>query len=147
MDLAHARQATNPRCVTPKFLAKTLSLNHSISCIPARALPAYGSYSNWPLGLTIEGHQNLRANVGRVWFAGGHTSDEFNAYLQGAYFEGQYVKESVATCVNGTYADCPGEKHFETLGETNKKDDLMPENGWFKSSFQIVGDVDLRGGE
>lgn len=31
---------------------------------------AYGSYSNWPSGTTLEMHQNLRANVERLWFAG-----------------------------------------------------------------------------
>jgi polyamine oxidase len=30
----------------------------------------YGSYSNWPVGTTLEMHQNLRANVGRLYFAG-----------------------------------------------------------------------------
>ncbi|KAL9610878.1 MAG: hypothetical protein Q9167_004452 [Letrouitia subvulpina] len=107
---------------------------------------AYGSYSYWPVGLTFEGHQNLRANVGRVWFAGEATSSEFNGYLQGAYFEGQFVGESVAACVNGSHAACPGEKHYETLGATSKKEDFGPENGWFKTFFQTVGDVDLPGG-
>ena len=99
---------------------------------------AYGSYSNWPPGLTIKGHQNLRANVGRVWFAGEATSDEFYGYLQGAYDEGQYVGETVAACVNG-YTRCPGEEHYETLGRTSKKEDFGPENGWFRTSFQTVG--------
>lgn len=108
---------------------------------------AHGSYSNWPPGLTLEGHQNLRANVGRVWFAGEHTSAEFNGYLQGAYFEGQVVGESVAACVNGSYANCPGGKHYEMLGEISKKEDFTPGNGWFRTSFQTIGDVDLPGGE
>ena len=107
---------------------------------------AHGSYSNWPAGLTLEGHQNLRANVGRDWFAGEATSAEFNGYLQGGYFERQFVGESVAACVNRSYANCPGGKHYETLSEASKKEDFGPENGWFKSSFQIVGDVDLPGG-
>jgi polyamine oxidase len=34
---------------------------------------AYGSYSNWPPGTSLEMHQNLRANVDRLWFAGEHT--------------------------------------------------------------------------
>lgn len=44
---------------------------------------AYGSYSNWPPGLTIETHQNLRANVGNLYFAGEATSAEYYGFLQG----------------------------------------------------------------
>jgi polyamine oxidase len=44
---------------------------------------AYGSYSNWPPGLSIETHQNLRANLGRLYFAGEATSAEYFAFLQG----------------------------------------------------------------
>jgi polyamine oxidase len=44
---------------------------------------AFGSYSNWPPGLSIETHQNLRANLGRLWFAGEATSAEYYGFLQG----------------------------------------------------------------
>lgn len=76
---------------------------------------AYGSYSNWPPGLTLEGHQNLRANVGRVWFAGEATSAEFYGYLHGAYFEGMHAGESVAKCLNadaGSTRKCENEKFY-----------------------------------
>ncbi|RDL37527.1 Amine oxidase [Venustampulla echinocandica] len=43
---------------------------------------AYGSYSNWPPGLSLETHQNLRANVERLWFAGEATSVEYFGFLQ-----------------------------------------------------------------
>jgi polyamine oxidase len=49
----------------------------------------YGSYSNWPAGTTLEMHQNLRANVGRLYFAGEATSAEYGGFLHGAWFEGQ----------------------------------------------------------
>ena len=62
---------------------------------------AYGSYSNWPPGLTLEGHQNLRANVGPVSFAGEATSAEFYGYLHGAWFEGKFVGDTIAVKVNG----------------------------------------------
>jgi polyamine oxidase len=44
---------------------------------------AYGSYSNWPPGLSLETHQNLRANLGRLWFAGEATSVGYFGFLQG----------------------------------------------------------------
>jgi polyamine oxidase len=46
---------------------------------------AMGSYSNWPPGYSIETHQNLRANLGRLWFAGEATSAEYYGFLQGMY--------------------------------------------------------------
>ena len=42
---------------------------------------AYGSYTNWPPGTTLEEHQNLRANVGGLWFAGEATSAEYYGFL------------------------------------------------------------------
>ncbi|KAK8066701.1 hypothetical protein PG997_013448 [Apiospora hydei] len=45
---------------------------------------AYGSFSCWPTGTTLEQHQNLRANVDRLWFAGEHTSASYFGYMQGA---------------------------------------------------------------
>lgn len=44
---------------------------------------AHGSYSNWPPGLSLETHQNLRANLNRLYFAGEATSAEYFAFLQG----------------------------------------------------------------
>ncbi|KAG8534075.1 uncharacterized protein KY384_000918 [Bacidia gigantensis] len=103
---------------------------------------AYGSYSNWPPGMTLEGHQNLRANVGRVWFAGEATSAEFYGYLQGGYFSGQDTGERVAACVNGAYARCQEEIHYEKLNATSGgSDEFGPQNGWFNRSFQTTGDT------
>lgn len=61
---------------------------------------AYGSYSNWPPGLSIETHQNLRANLGRLWFAGEATSAEYFGFLQGIFpplFPSLLVDEATLT--------------------------------------------------
>lgn len=50
----------------------------------------------------MQAHQNLRANVGNLFFAGEATSQEFFGYLQGAYLEGQYTAEFVAACIGGS---------------------------------------------
>lgn len=50
---------------------------------------SYGSYSNWPVGMTMERHQNLRANVDRLWFAGEATSAKYFGFMHGAWFEGR----------------------------------------------------------
>lgn len=44
---------------------------------------AHGSYSNWPPGTSLQMHQNLRANAGRLYFAGEATSAQYFGFLQG----------------------------------------------------------------
>ncbi|KAK7229613.1 hypothetical protein V2G26_001783 [Clonostachys chloroleuca] len=61
----------------------------------------HGSYSVWPVGVTLERHQNLRANVGRLWFAGEATSSLDTGSLQGAWFEGQAAGQRVANVLAG----------------------------------------------
>lgn len=109
----------------------------------------YGSYSNWPVGTTLERHQNLRANVDRLWFAGEHTSAQYFGFLQGAWFEGREAGERVAglvgsTCVN-TAADgstdgaCGEMVHYEELPGTTEYSEYNVENGWTASSFSTSG--------
>lgn len=107
---------------------------------------AYGSYSNWPAGTTLEMHQNLRANVGRLYFAGEATSTEYYGYLQGAYFEGQLVANLIAGCLtstNLTSGNCTGggEVHYEELYGTTDTSQLNLANGWMVPSNQTIGDV------
>ncbi|KAL9093027.1 MAG: hypothetical protein Q9165_004165 [Trypethelium subeluteriae] len=108
---------------------------------------AYGSYSNWPPGMTLEMHQNLRANVGgSLWFAGEATSAEYFGFLHGAYFEGQEVGTKVAACVRdgGTgSAECGAsqEVRYEVLHGTTQPEEYGRQNGWMVSSFQTIGDV------
>ncbi|KAG5340724.1 hypothetical protein C0989_000501 [Termitomyces sp. Mn162] len=64
--------------------------------------PLYrGSFSNWPPSFVSQHHDNLRANVGRLYFAGEATSQNYYGYLHGAYFEGRDIANVVAKCVNG----------------------------------------------
>jgi polyamine oxidase len=108
---------------------------------------AYGSYSNWPPGLTLEGHQNLRANVGSVYFAGEATSPEFYGYLHGAYFEGKGAGMAVAACVGATgLGPCLNGTYYETLQGSTPPEDYNVTNGWLQTSFQTIGDVNLSGG-
>lgn len=117
---------------------------------------AHGSYSNWPPGLTLEGHQNLRANTDRLWFAGEATSQEYYGFLHGAFFEGQRVGERVAACVQGKGdpAECcadtdggdEGQRHYEVLNGTTTEEEYGSVNGWYDTSFQTIGDVGLVGG-
>ena len=94
---------------------------------------ARGSYSNWPPGLTLEMHQNLRAKVGRMWFAGEHTHPEYYGFLHGAWFEGQRVGAAVAGLVNGSGAE--ESVHYDMLQGTTAPEEYDEANGWQVSSF------------
>ena len=97
---------------------------------------AHGSYSNWPYGVTLEMHQNLRANVGRLYFAGEATSAEYFGFLQGAWYEGQSVAEQVVACLNGKCAD---EAHYTPLHGSTPVSQYDKQNGWTVTSFQTNG--------
>lgn len=102
---------------------------------------AYGSYSNWPAGTTLEMHENLRANADRLWFAGEATSAEYFGFLHGAYFEGRNTGEEVGAllkdeCVviQGTKS-CGRRLHYEKLNGTTPLKEYNFFNGWPVSSF------------
>ncbi|KAF4463796.1 N1-acetylpolyamine oxidase [Fusarium albosuccineum] len=92
---------------------------------------AYGSYSNWPVGMTLEKHQNLRANVDRLWFAGEANSAEFFGYLHGAYFEGQEAGDRIARIIGGKETEKSQQmKQYHVLHGTTTLDEYNGENGW-----------------
>ncbi|KAF5591423.1 polyamine oxidase precursor [Fusarium pseudocircinatum] len=92
---------------------------------------SYGSYSNWPVGMTLEKHQNLRANVDRLWFAGEANSAEFFGYLQGAYFEGQEIAKRITRILNGEESEKSQQmKRYKTLRGTTELDEYDSVNGW-----------------
>lgn len=97
---------------------------------------AYGSYSNWPPGTSLEMHENLRANIGRLYFAGEATSTEYFGFLHGAWFEGQAVGMEIADCLKG---NCTGEVHYNVLHGTTPAREYDIENGWDVTSFQTNG--------
>ena len=98
---------------------------------------AYGSYSNWPPGTSLEMHQNLRASVGRLYFAGEATSAEYYGFLHGAWFEGQAVGETVARLTKGK--NTTQEIHYSTLHGTTPSREYDTANGWEVTSFQTNG--------
>ncbi|KAJ6160171.1 hypothetical protein N7497_004708 [Penicillium chrysogenum] len=94
---------------------------------------AYGSYSNWPPSTSMQAHQNLRANVGNLFFAGEATSQEFFGYLQGAYFEGKHVGEAIADCLHGT-GNCTvtdDQQKYPVLTGVTPYNLYNDEHGWF----------------
>ncbi|KAL9050875.1 MAG: hypothetical protein Q9206_004919 [Seirophora lacunosa] len=98
---------------------------------------AYGSYSNWPPGTTLEMHQNLRANLDRLYFAGEATSSQYFGFLHGAWSEGQAVGEAIAGLIKGV--NHTGEVHYETLRGTTDEEEYNAQNGWQASTFLTYG--------
>ncbi|KAI2631060.1 putative flavin-containing polyamine oxidase [Hypoxylon sp. NC1633] len=109
---------------------------------------AYGSYSNWPVGMTLEKHQNLRANVDRLWFAGEATSAQYYGFLHGAWFEGRDVGMRIAgllgqggdyKCDSNSTQGCGFMENYEVLHGTTFVDEYNVVNGWPTSSFLTYG--------
>jgi polyamine oxidase len=106
---------------------------------------SYGSYSNWPVGTTLEDHQNLRANVERLYFAGEHTSAEYYGFLHGAWFEGQEAGMRIAGMVTAecenVESGCGEYVRYEVLHGTTEFAEVNAFNGMGVSPF-FVADSD-----
>ncbi|KJY02322.1 hypothetical protein TI39_contig66g00009 [Zymoseptoria brevis] len=98
-----------------------------------------GEFSYWPPGVTIREHQNLRANVGRMFFAGEHTEPKFFGYAHGSWYSGREMGERVAGLLGGKCLGSAGEpddeacgelRHFEVVEGDTPEEDLVTENGW-----------------
>jgi polyamine oxidase len=102
----------------------------------------YGSYSNWPAGTTLEMHQNLRANVDRLYFAGEATSAEYFGFLHGAWFEGQEAGLRIAgeitkNCLN-TESSCGDYVKYEVLHGTTEFEEYNAFNGMGTSPLYVA---------
>jgi polyamine oxidase len=91
---------------------------------------AYGSYSNMPPGMSLKQHQNVRANVDRVWFAGEHTSTNYFGFLHGAYFEGKKVAETLAARLDGDEEGGRDYVFYEEVKGCTEFKDYNEDNGW-----------------
>ncbi|KAH7347039.1 polyamine oxidase-like protein [Pyrenochaeta sp. MPI-SDFR-AT-0127] len=103
---------------------------------------SYGSYSNWPAGTTLEMHQNLRANVDRLYFAGEATSAEYFGFLHGAWFEGQEAGLRIAgiitaECLN-IESNCGNYTRYEELHGTTEFAEYNAFNGMGASPFFVA---------
>ncbi len=99
---------------------------------------AYGSYSNWPPGTTLEMHQNLRANVGRLYFAGEATSAQYFGFLHGAWVEGRAVGERIAGLIKRS--NQTEEVHYDNLHGKTLEEEYNITNGFIlESTFLTYG--------
>ncbi|KAF5717962.1 n1-acetylpolyamine oxidase [Fusarium mundagurra] len=95
---------------------------------------SYGSYSNWPVGMTLEKHQHLRANVGRLFFARAANGAKFFGHLQGAYFEGQEIRERITRILKGGESEQSQQmKRYKTSHGLTPFEDHDAAKGWSTS--------------
>jgi polyamine oxidase len=103
---------------------------------------SYGSYSNWPVGTTLENHQNLRANVDRLYFAGEHTSAEYFGFLHGAWFEGQEAGLRLAGIITSecqnVESGCGDYNRYEILHGTTELAEYNAFNGMGANPFFVA---------
>ncbi|CAO3592503.1 unnamed protein product [Absidia cylindrospora] len=84
-----------------------------------------GSYSNWPIGMSLQHHENMRAPlpapllpssansttiIPRLWFAGEATSQKHFGYLHGAFLNGHEVASTIGNCL--TKSTCHHHFHY-----------------------------------
>ncbi|KAI9245555.1 hypothetical protein BDA99DRAFT_528036 [Phascolomyces articulosus] len=76
-----------------------------------------GSYSNWPIGMLTEHHDNLRAPLPasstrpRIWFSGEAMSEDYG-YLHGAWTEGIATANKILDCIHD---QCPRQEYHDTI--------------------------------
>ncbi|XP_010243071.1 PREDICTED: polyamine oxidase-like [Nelumbo nucifera] len=63
-----------------------------------------GAFSNWPIGVSRFEYDQMRAPVGRVYFTGEHTSQQYNGYVHGAYLAGIDSAKIMIRCIKNK--DC-----------------------------------------
>ncbi|KAF9887922.1 hypothetical protein FE257_009444 [Aspergillus nanangensis] len=104
---------------------------------------AHGSYSNWPPGTTLEMHQNLRANVDRLWWAGEAGSASYFGFLQGAWFEGREAAMQIVGLLQDRCVRIYGERscgdrvHYDPLRGSSPVDAYTLINGWPVNSTHL----------
>ncbi|GLJ36656.1 hypothetical protein SUGI_0737440 [Cryptomeria japonica] len=59
-----------------------------------------GTYSNWPIGVTVQDFYELKAPVGPIFFTGEHTSQKHNGFVHGAYLAGIDTANMALDCIN-----------------------------------------------
>ncbi|KAJ5393288.1 uncharacterized protein N7487_010929 [Penicillium crustosum] len=95
--------------------------------------PTHLWYKRWTQTPCLQAHQNLRANVGNVFFAGEATSQEFFGYLQGAYFEGKHVGDFIASCLqeSGNCTVTDEQQKYAVLTGVTPYNLYNYDHGWF----------------
>ncbi|KAI8088663.1 uncharacterized protein BX664DRAFT_331050, partial [Halteromyces radiatus] len=96
-----------------------------------------GSYSNWPIGMSVQHHDNMRAplplTTPHLWFAGEAMSRKYYGYLHGAWMDGQQAATAIGQCIllkncshyhhHPLVTGCAKESHLNRLQRTSRSTD------------------------
>jgi len=105
-----------------------------------------GSYSDWTAGFSNASQAALGASVGRVNFAGEHTSYKYYGFLIGSYDEGIKSAEQVAKCIQDD-SECEVYKAaYENKGCTYKEalnfdGNAIQDDGWCTFDDCLISDA------
>ena len=69
-----------------------------------------GAYSEPVVGMTSEDWENIGKNLGRLYFAGEATSEEWYGYMQGAYLTGDEKGKMIAEKISPSEPSSKPEK-------------------------------------
>ena len=76
-----------------------------------------GSYSEPYVGFTSEDFTKLGQNLGRLYFAGEATSEEWYGYIQGAYLSGEEKGKMIACQIHPDENECKAPEKKEPKSE------------------------------
>mmetsp|Transcript_61490 Transcript_61490/g.159650 ORF Transcript_61490/g.159650 Transcript_61490/m.159650 type:complete len:1373 (+) Transcript_61490:69-4187(+) len=76
-----------------------------------------GSYSYWPVGVTLADKEQMCAPVGPVWFAGEACSVDYAGFVHGALLSGNDTASSMVRCINDA-SQCPSPPSRGAVGRS-----------------------------
>ena len=76
---------------TPTFLFKAIFYRRW-----SKDMFTQGAYSDRVVGTTSQDYKNIGETLGRLYFAGEATSEDWNGYMQGAYLSGKEKGQMIA---------------------------------------------------
>ncbi|GLJ36664.1 hypothetical protein SUGI_0737610 [Cryptomeria japonica] len=89
-----------------------------------------GTYSNWPIGVSVHDFESLQAPVGPVYFTGEHTSQEYNGYVHGAYLAGIDTANQLLDCIKKGHCATKSHQQNETCNADIQREMEMERTAW-----------------
>ena len=102
---------------TPTFLFKAIFYRRW-----SKDMFTQGAYSDRVVGTTSQDYRNIGETLGRLYFAGEATSEDWNGYMQGAYLSGKEKGRMIADDLMRTRIEHVNQGHL--LGETLVHEEL-----------------------
>ena len=101
--------------IRPRYPASPMSCSYSLTRFVSSAIYYYrwsedsftqGSYSETVVGFSSDDFIKLGQNLGRLYFGGEATSEEWYGYMQGAYLTGEEKGKLIACQILPSDSEC-----------------------------------------